>query len=103
MAEHLDEERRGLARTLVSLRYPIDNPAFDISATLDEPVEKITLADFFNGPAATWLRANSQWDWVTIDASELNGVLTVRDLGRVCFAHLALKPSAASPLTGDVQ
>jgi hypothetical protein len=102
MPENLDEERSSLARKLVSLRYPIDNPAFDISATLDEPVEKIALADFYNGPAATWLRANSTWDWVTIDASELNGVLTVRDLGKVCFAHLALRPSAATPLTEDV-
>jgi hypothetical protein len=103
MPENLDEERSSLARTLVSLRYPIDNPAFDISATLDEPVEKIALADFYNGPAAAWLRANSTWDWVTIDASELNGVFTVRDLGKVCFAHLALRPSAATPLTEDVQ
>jgi hypothetical protein len=103
MPENLDEERRSLARTLVSLRYPIDNPAFDISATLDETVEKITLADFFNGPAAAWLRANSRWDWVTIDASELNGISTVRDLGKVCFAHLAFRPPAATPLTEDVQ
>lgn len=102
MPDHL-EERRSLARTLVSLRYPIDNPAFDIRATLDEPVEKITLADFYNGPAATWLRTNSQWDWAAIDPSEFNGITTVRDLGRLCFAHLTLKSSTMAPLTEDQQ
>jgi hypothetical protein len=103
MPENLDEERRSLARTLVSLRYPIDNPAFDISATLDEPVEKIALADFYNGPAAAWLRTNSRWDWVAVDAGEFNGIFTVRDLGKLCFAHLALRTSTAPTLTEDVQ
>jgi hypothetical protein len=92
MAEDLIDEKKQLARRLVSLRFPIENPAFDLTAALDEPVERITLADFYNGPVATWVRLNTRWQWVPVDHSELGDVTTVRDLGRLCFAHLALKP-----------
>lgn len=101
MADDLEEERRTLARTLVSLRFPIDNPAFNISASLDEPVEKITLADFYNGPAATWVRMNSRWEWLPVEHTEFDAVSTVRDLGKLCFAHLGLKPPTAATVTED--
>jgi hypothetical protein len=101
MPDDLEEERRALARTLVSLRFPIDNPAFDISASLDEPVEKITLAEFYNGPAATWVRMNSRWEWSPVQHSDFNAVSTVRDLGKLCFAHLALKPPTVTTVTED--
>ena len=97
MSDDLLEEKRAVARKLISFRYPSDNPAFDISATLDEFVERVALADFFNGPAASWLNANTRWEWQSVDHTELIGIETVRDLGKVCFAHLALKPSQSVP------
>ena len=101
MSDQLTAERSKLAVKLVSLRYPTDNPAFDISATLDEPVERITLADFYNGPAAAIVREQPRWQWRNLDHSELNGIITVRDLGKLLFAHLMLKPAIADPLAGD--
>ncbi|HEY0304645.1 MAG TPA: hypothetical protein VGC44_06720, partial [Longimicrobiales bacterium] len=91
MADDFSDEKRRIARTLVSLRFPIDNPAFDVSAALDETVERISLADFYNGPAATWVRLNTRWQWLPLDHSELDDVVSIRDLGKLCFAHLALK------------
>jgi hypothetical protein len=98
----LNEEKKRLARTLVSLRYSIDNPAFDITMSLDEPVEKISLADFYNGPAATWVRINTPFDWLPIDYAEFNDVFTVRDLGRLCFAHLTGKPPSLDSVVEDI-
>jgi hypothetical protein len=87
------EERKELARMLVSLRYDISNPALNIRNSLDEPVEQITLADFYNGPTATWLRMNTDWDWKFLAYNDLDEVQTVRDFGKICFAHLTLKPT----------
>ena len=91
------EEKRAVTRKLISLRYSSNNPAFDISATLDEHVERIALADFFNGPAAAWLRDTTRWEWHSMDHTELLGIETLRDLGRVCFTHIALKPLQTVP------
>ena len=96
------KEKKALARTLVSLRFPIDNPAFNISAALDEPFERIALADFYNGPAAAWLRANTRWQWLDIQSEELVAVNTVRELGRICLAHLAPQSPAVDATIADI-
>lgn len=96
------KEKRALARTLVSLRFPIDNPAFNISAALDEPFERIALADFYNGPAAAWMRANTRWQWLDIQPDDLADVNTVRDLGRICLAHLAPQSPAVDTAIADI-
>jgi hypothetical protein len=102
MAEDLIDEKKQLARRLVSLRFPIENPAFDLTAVFDEPFERITLADFYNGPVATWVRLNTRWQWVPVRHTDLDEVSTVRDFGRLCFAHLALQPEAPDVSAEDV-
>ena len=102
MAEDINDEKKELARRLVSLRFPVENPAFDVTAILDETVEKIALADFYNGPVATWLRLNTRWRWVPIAHADLDDVAAVRDLGRLCFTHLALQSETPHVLPGDI-
>lgn len=89
-------ERRSLAAKIALARYSgITNPDVDIRATLDEVGEKVALADFFNGPVAKWVAQHSaNWRWVTLIPSDLAAIVTLRDLGKLCFAHLAPKPTA---------
>ena len=97
-----DEERKAIARTLVSLRFRIDNPDRNIRASLDEPVEQIATADFYNGPAAEWLQRKTRFRWIKLGYDELDAVETVRDMGKICYAHLADEPPGLGALPDDV-
>lgn len=96
------EEQRAVARTLVNLRFDIANPDRNIRAQLDEPVEQIATADFYNGPVAEWVRRKTPFEWVPLRHEELDAVRTVRDLGKICFAHLAPKVPPLGELAEDV-
>lgn len=87
--------KKQIARKLVGGKYPIDNPDLNIRATLDEPVEQIAAADYYNWPAAKWVALSTPFVWVPLDHEELDKVQIIRDLGKICFAHLADKPKAA--------
>lgn len=88
------EEKKAVARQLVSAKYSIANPDLNIRSTLDEPVEQIATADFYNGPAAHWVQLKTPFTWLHLDHEDLDAVQTVRDFGKICFAHLADKPTA---------
>ncbi|HKI02979.1 MAG TPA: hypothetical protein VKK31_13470 [Thermoanaerobaculia bacterium] len=83
------EEKKAVARALVRSKYPTNNPDINIRSTLDEPVEEIATADFYNGPGARWVMLNTPFLWAHLNHQELGSVQTIRDFGKICFAHLA--------------
>ena len=87
-----NEDRAAVARKLVSMMFPIDNPELDISARLDDTFEQIAAADFYNGPAAGWVEVETAWAWLPVRFSQFAKVKKVRDMGKLCFAHLKSKP-----------
>jgi hypothetical protein len=87
-----DADRAAVARRLVSMRYPINNPELDVSKTLNDTFEQIAAADFYNGPAAKWVHVETAWEWLPVQFKEFAKVKTVRDMGKLCFVHLKVKP-----------
>ena len=91
MPSELDRLR--VARDVTGARFPIDNPELNIRQQLDEPVEQIATTDFYNGPVAKWVDLETDFAWIHLHHGELDIVNTVRDMGKLCYQHLAAKPS----------
>jgi hypothetical protein len=85
-----DEERKQLARILSRLRFKVENPDYNIRAALDEPVEQVVIADFYNTHVAEWLARETGWRWLPAKYSDFSDIRTVRDLSELCYDHLAL-------------
>lgn len=93
-------DRKAVAREIVWMRYPGVAPDTDIRTTIDELFERMLLVDFYNVEVAKWLRGRTIWDWITMAAADLDDVETLRDFGRVCYAHL--RPRQVPELVEDV-
>lgn len=97
-----NNDRAAVARELVKMMFPIDKPGLDVSARLNDGFEQIAAADFYNGPAAGWVEVTTAWTWIPVRFNEFADVKTVRDMGKLCFAHLKAKPVSPASVTHEI-
>jgi len=93
-----DAERKQVAVRVAQRRFPGLEPEVDISSQLDEPGEKVTVADFLNGPVAEWVGVTyPAWRWTVVTPADFESITTVRDFAWLCYRHLTPAPTPAPP------
>lgn len=84
-------DKDAVARKIVERVFRYDDIPVDmvIRKYFDTKKERVYMTQVLNGPVANWLSEGADCRWLSVRASDLEGIRTAGDFMAVCREHLS--------------